>query len=109
VDFNAGKMDCGDGITDGITVMCIGSGIDNNAGIVVAKRVKVIDDGSLMVGLEETAIKTELLCMGGNFAVDAVKSIGAVDAGLTFAGEVDIGTIDNGNFGIGHGKASFLV
>ena len=80
MNFNRRQTDCGQSITNGIGVMAIGSGIDDNAVRPAIRLLNRIDQRSFAVGLDKPHIRLALLRELFQSGIDFVQTGGSVIA-----------------------------
>ena len=83
---------------NGIAVVGIGTGIDDNAVKSVPCCVQLVDDRTLVVGLEDLALQPQSLGTIQNLTVQIGEGGVSVHAGLPFAQQIQVRSMNHQYF-----------
>ena len=72
-----------------------GAGVDDDAGIAVARRLDAVDQHALVVALREFDREPQPLGFGPACLLDVGQGLAAVDLRLTLAQHVEIGPVEH--------------
>ena len=93
-----GRRDGADGIVEGDAGVGVGAGVEDDAVGRESYLVELVDEVALVVALEVGELHSGVL--GTELGEVVVEAASAVDAGLTGAEEVEVGTVDDEIFHI---------
>ena len=96
--FHAGQTGRSDRIADGIAVMGIRARVDDDTVTIVNGGVNTVNERAFGIGLEAYALSTILRTLKHDFFVDRSQCIAAIDARFAAAGQVQVGSMYEGNF-----------
>ncbi len=88
VDFNRGDGHCGDRISKGDAGVGIGSGVDQDALMMIKGSVDSINQGSFVVGLEESNFDLKGLGFRLQGTINVIQRRCAIDTGFALAEEI---------------------
>ena len=88
-------FDCGNRIADGVGVVRISAGIEDNTVTFQPCGMKNVDQLALVVGLRKGKRDAHRFRRGGQVRADIVKRYRAVNAGLSFSEQIQIRSVQN--------------